>query len=313
VIERCTLFAPYRETVLLLGETGTGKELLARLIHDESNRSAQPYKSVNCGVMTKELISSELFGHVKGSFTGGLTDKKGFFEEVGGGTLFLDEVGALPPECQSALLRVLDSGEYYRVGESEVRKFKGRIVAATHNDLVDKVREGRFIEDLAHRLGRFIVEVPPLRERRQDIPLLKERILQEWCTEYRTPQPVFTKEAMDRLLSYSWPGNVRQLQTVLRNAAVIFPGGRVDEENVDEALRSYSWGLHDRRPDEGKRTKTADREGRKKELLPRLLELVRQGRYRTKENKRLNAAALGRALEEDRHLIAEILQENQIE
>lgn len=240
IVELCEKYAPYDDTVLLLGDTGTGKELLAKLIHEASGRTG-PLLVVNCGASRPERIADELFGHVKGSFTDADKDTEGFLGSVGKGTLFLDEIGVIPKECQPALLRVLDTGQYNRIGETETRTFKGRIIAATQPTLIEKVQRGDFMEDLAYRLNRFVAHVKPLRERPEDIGILFEHFLSNAGEKYKKTLPVFTKEVHHRVLSYPWPGNVRQMQNVLSNAVVSFPGGIIDLPKLDELLKRHTW------------------------------------------------------------------------
>jgi DNA-binding NtrC family response regulator len=240
VVESCERYAPYDDTVLLLGETGTGKELLARVIYDASERPGE-FLAMNCGASRRDLIVDDLFGHVKGAYTGADKSTEGFLGDVGSGTLFLDEIGALPLECQPALLRVLDKGEYNRIGETEKRQFKGRIIAATQPSFDDKVRCGQFMEDLAYRLGRFVVKVPALRESREDIPLLMDHFFTEGAQKYNKTRPVLSAKARERFLSYFWPGNVRQMQSVISDALVSYSGGELDERNLEELLKRHTW------------------------------------------------------------------------
>ncbi len=244
VIENCERYAPHDETVLLLGETGTGKELLARVIYEASKRPG-PFLAMNCGATDHTLMRSELFGYVKGAFTGAENETLGFMGDVGKGTLFLDEIGSLPADCQPMLLRVLDKGKYNRVGETEEKQFKGRIIAATQPSLRDKVRNGQFMEDLAYRLERFHVQVPALRDCPSDIRLLLEHFLDEKAKKFGQTRPVFTKDARRRFLSYSWPGNVRQMESVVSDATVLFPGGEIDEVKLDGLLKRHDWSSRD--------------------------------------------------------------------
>ncbi|MGQ0613384.1 MAG: sigma-54 interaction domain-containing protein [Planctomycetaceae bacterium] len=212
--------APYASTVLVLGESGTGKEVVARAIHAESPRSAKPIVAVNCSAYSENLLESELFGHVRGSFTGAERDRRGRFEMAEGGTVFLDEIGEISPKIQVKLLRVLQEREIERVGESKPRAVDIRVVAATNRDLGREVREGRFREDLYYRLNVFTLTLPPLRERREDIPALTDHLLQR--ISQRTGKNVrrVSEEALAILLHHSWPGNVRELENVIENAVV---------------------------------------------------------------------------------------------
>jgi two-component system NtrC family response regulator len=201
-------------TVLIRGETGTGKELVARAIHERSRRRERPQIGVNCGAFTETLLESELFGHEKGSFTGAIGRRQGVFEMADGGTLFLDELGETSLSVQVNLLRVLEEMTFRRVGGTELVKVDVRIVAATNVDLEQAVAEGRFRQDLFYRLNVFPVSLPPLRERAEDIPLLLRHFLQDAAREYALPAPVVSHEALEAILAYRWPGNVRQLRAL---------------------------------------------------------------------------------------------------
>ncbi len=240
VVESCERYARYDDTVLLLGETGTGKELLARLIHEASDRAGE-LLPMNCGATRPERISDELFGHVKGAYTGADRSTDGFLGDVHRGTIFIDELGCLPLASQPALLRVLDAGTYNRIGETKARKFQGRIIAATQPNLIEKVRDGLFMEDLAYRIERFAVHVPPLRECPEDIPILMEHFLGEGSKTYKQPCPVFSDDAKHRFVTYTWPGNVRQMQNVIADAIVSFPGGLIDAVKVEKLLGKHTW------------------------------------------------------------------------
>ncbi len=210
-------------TVLILGETGTGKELLAHAIHERSQRSSRALIKVNCAALPSSLIESELFGHERGAFTGAVAAKKGRFELADNSTIFLDEIGDLSKELQAKLLRVLQSGEYERVGSSATRTVDARVIAATHRDLPGLVAEDEFRADLYHRLNAFPIHVPPLRDRRDDIPLLVwhflERCEREWGHRIRK----VSGPVMEALRSYSWPGNVRELKNVIERAVILSP------------------------------------------------------------------------------------------
>ncbi|MCL4789993.1 MAG: sigma 54-interacting transcriptional regulator, partial [Verrucomicrobia bacterium] len=225
IISQIDLVAPTDASVLILGETGTGKELVAREIHRRSQRKDGPLVRVNCASIPKELFESEFFGHVKGSFTGAIKDRAGRFETAEGGTLFLDEIGDVPVEMQSKLLRVLQEKRYERVGEDHTRQANVRIIAATNRDLKKAVAAGRFREDLYYRLHVFPVQVAPLRERRDDIPLLAKHFVECSAKELRCPQPRLTRAAIIQLQSYDWPGNVRELRNVIERAVILSRGG----------------------------------------------------------------------------------------
>ncbi|MDE7451197.1 MAG: sigma-54 dependent transcriptional regulator [Alistipes sp.] len=213
--------APSEATVLVAGESGTGKELAARAVHEQSRRAAGPFVAVNCGALTETLLASELFGHEKGAFTGALDARKGYFEEADGGTIFLDEVAELPLPTQARLLRVLQSGEFIRVGSSKVQKTNVRVVAATNTDLPQAILSGRFREDLYYRLGTVPIVVPALRERPGDIPLLFRKFASDVATQYRMPAVTLDNGAREVLMDYYWRGNIRQLKNVAEQISAI--------------------------------------------------------------------------------------------
>jgi transcriptional regulator with GAF, ATPase, and Fis domain len=219
------MVAPTDATVLVLGESGTGKELVAREIHRRSRRRDRPLIRVNCASVPRDLYESEFFGHVRGAFTGAIKDRSGRFEAANGGTLFLDEVGEIPPELQSKFLRVLQERQYERVGEERTRKVDVRIVAATNRDLKKEVEEGRFRQDLYYRLNVFPIEVPPLRERRDDIALLAARFLEQSSQRLHLPICRLTEAHNRLLMSYDWPGNVRELQNAVDRALILAQSG----------------------------------------------------------------------------------------
>jgi DNA-binding NtrC family response regulator len=221
------LAGPKRSTVLISGETGTGKEVVARALHQASPRGQLPMVAVNCGALPENLLEAELFGHVKGAFTGAMQLRIGRFEQANNSTLFLDEIGELPLELQTKLLRVLQEREFQRIGSSETIRVDVRIVAATNVDLCEKVRLGAFREDLFYRINVVPIEVPPLRERASDIPLLTHHFLEKICRLDGTPVKRVSREALDRLCAYPWPGNVRQLENKVERA-VVLSGSRMD-------------------------------------------------------------------------------------
>lgn len=223
--------------VLILGETGTGKELVARTIHQSSGRRTSPFVAVNCGAIPRELVSAEFFGYEEGAFTGARRGgRAGFFEQADGGTLFLDEIGDLSPEAQVAILRVLETGEILRVGGRKVQRVDVRLIAATNKDLKQAVAKGTFREDLYYRLNTIVISLPPLRDRCEDIPLLVEHFLKK----FGKPNLQFTSRAIQQLKAYNWPGNVRELQNVVRRIAILHPVPVVDLEDLPPEVRGVS-------------------------------------------------------------------------
>ncbi len=227
--------APTDLSVLITGESGVGKETFPQIIHQFSQRKHGQYIAVNCGAIPEGTIDSELFGHEKGSFTGALADRKGYFEVADGGTIFLDEVGELPTPTQARLLRVLESGEFIKVGSSKVQKTNVRIVAATNVNLVQAVQEGKFREDLYYRLNTVPIQVPPLRERDEDILLLFRKFASDCAEKYRMPAVRLEEDARRLLLAYRWPGNVRELKNVTERISVI----EQKREITADVLRLY--------------------------------------------------------------------------
>ncbi|CAL1520860.1 sigma-54 dependent transcriptional regulator [Chitinophaga sp. MM2321] len=213
--------APSDMTVLLLGETGAGKEVFAHAIHQGSNRRQQPFVAVNCSAFAKDILESELFGHVAGAFTGAIKDKKGFFEEARGGTIFLDEIGEMPVELQAKMLRVLETQEFYRVGEPKPTKTDVRIIAATNRNLEQEIAAGRFREDLFYRLSVFQIPLPSLNERRKDIPLLATWFIQQFAPRMNKRITGMTPAFLQALQQHSWKGNIRELRNVIERAAIL--------------------------------------------------------------------------------------------
>ena len=230
--------APSRSTVLIVGESGTGKELVARSIHKHSPRSSRPFVPVNCGAFTETLLESELFGYVRGAFTGAASDRKGLWEEAEGGTLFLDEVGETSQAMQVKLLRALQEGEIRRVGSTRPVIVDARVVSATNRDLEKEVKAGRFREDLFYRLSVVCLRVPPLRERRSDIPLLAERFLRAASKNAGRGRLRISEGALNRLVAYDWPGNVRELESAVEYAALHARGAEVAAEDLPPKLQS---------------------------------------------------------------------------
>lgn len=235
-VGRALRVAPIDLSVLVIGESGTGKEFFPKLIHSAGARKHSPYIAVNCGAIPEGTIDSELFGHEKGAFTGAVSSRKGYFEEANGGTIFLDEVAELPLTTQARLLRVLESGEFLKVGSSQVQKTNIRIVAATNVDMAKAVADGRFREDLYYRLSTVQINVPPLRDRGNDITLLAKKFAADFAEKYSTPELVLTDSARALLRAYRWPGNVRQLKNVIEQLALFEADKPVGRERLEQYL-----------------------------------------------------------------------------
>ena len=230
--------APSRTTILINGESGTGKELVARSLHQNSSRADRAFITVNSGNLPPDLLESNLFGHVKGAFTGAVYPKKGLFELADKGTIFFDEIGNIPLETQAKLLRVIQEREFMRLGGVENIKVDVRIIAATNVDLHKMMQEGKFREDLYYRLHVITVELPALRDRKDDIPLLVQHFIDKYGQENNKPGLEITGEALDLLIEHDWPGNVRELENVIERATVLSTGSRIDAELVPESVRS---------------------------------------------------------------------------
>jgi two-component system, NtrC family, response regulator AtoC len=255
--------ASSRACVLVVGETGTGKELIARAIHDLSPRYSGPYIRVNCGALTDSLLESELFGHVKGSFTGAIDNRTGRFEAAHTGSIFLDEINSTSPKLQVKLLRVLQEAEFERVGDTRTVKVDTRVIAATNRDLLDEIGAGRFREDLYYRLNVIPIYLPPLRERRDDIPLLVEFFLKRYSEQNQRVVRHVRSDTMALLRSHDWPGNVRELQNYMERAVVLSEGSELAVEHLPPQLRGEA-------PPRPVRTRSSD-------LAVLTAELVHQG------------------------------------
>jgi len=237
-IEKALLIAPVDLTVLITGESGVGKEVFPQIIHQNSMRKHGPYIVVNCGAIPEGTIDSELFGHEKGSFTGALAERKGYFEVVNQGTIFLDEVGELPLATQARLLRVLEYGEFIKVGSSKVQKTDVRIVAATNVDLLKAIRKGKFREDLYYRLNTILIKIPSLRERQDDIYLLFRKFASDFAEKYRMPVIHLTEEARNILIKYRWTGNIRELKNITERMSILEQEREIDGEHLKAYLIS---------------------------------------------------------------------------
>jgi two-component system response regulator AtoC len=284
VLEIAGQVARRDSTVLLSGESGTGKELLAKALHQNSLRAGKPFITVNCGALPETLAESELFGHRKGSFTGATADKAGKFETANEGTIFLDEIGELPLTLQVKLLRVIQEREIDKIGNPRPIKVNVRIVAASNRNLKNLVEDGQFRDDLFYRLSVVTIDIPPLRERREDIPLFVQHFLQKFRARYDLPTITVSEEVMEKFSQYSWPGNVRELENVIERLVVLGKTDLIREEDLPPEIRRMesrvaSIGL--KLPDEG-----IDLEGVEKELLLRALE--KHGWNQTQAAKYLN-------------------------
>jgi len=237
VIELARKVAPTEATVLLTGATGTGKEVFANAIHAASARSGKPMLAVNCSAFGNELLESELFGHVAGSFTGATKDKKGLIEAAKGGTLFLDEVGELSPAMQAKLLRVLETGDFLRVGDTVPQRSDVRIIAATHRDLLRESSEGRFRQDLYYRLAAFTLRLPALAERKADVPLLAQVFIARFAAKLKKAITGMDESVKERLLAYTWPGHVRELRNMMERACILCDGPLLDAASLPLELQ----------------------------------------------------------------------------
>ena len=246
IVEVVQQVAPTDITVLITGESGVGKEVIARGLHNASKRSKRQLVTVNCGAIPEGLIESELFGHEKGSFTSAVDNRKGYFEIADGGSIFLDEIGETPLPTQVKLLRVLESGEFMRVGSSSTRKADVRVIAATNKELEYEVQQKRFRPDLYFRLRSVNIAIPPLRNRREDIPPLVEHFVKEFTTRNGIQFEGFTDDATELIMSYRWPGNIRELKNVLESMLVLKNGRRLTADDVRENLKGYQGPVVDR-------------------------------------------------------------------
>lgn len=233
--------APTNANVLLLGETGTGKEVFAQAIHNASGRAGKPFMALNCSSFSKELLESEIFGHKAGAFTGAMKDKKGLIEEANSGTLFLDEIGEMPFELQSKLLRVLETSEFIKVGDTTTTKVDVRFIAATNRDLQQDVKELKFREDLFYRLNVFTILLPPLRERKKDIPILAEYFLKIFAAKSNVKVESMSKDFLEHLQQHDWKGNIRELKNVIERAVILANGTELTLENLPLDLQTENF------------------------------------------------------------------------
>jgi DNA-binding NtrC family response regulator len=223
-------------TVLITGESGSGKEIIAKAIYNSSNRASKNLITVNCGAIPEGILESELFGHEKGAFTGAHETRKGYFELANGGTIFLDEIGELQPQTQVKFLRILENGEFMRVGSSETIKVDVRVIAATNKDLEEQVQKGKFRTDLYYRLRAINIKIPPLRDRKEDIPLLFNKFVEDTCTKNNISFPGITQDAMELLINYSWPGNIRELKNVVESIIILNKDKIIEAEDLIKFL-----------------------------------------------------------------------------
>lgn len=269
--EFISLVAPTRMSVLIQGESGTGKEYVAKMIHQKSKRKDDPFVAVDCGTLSKDLAGSELFGHVKGSFTGALQDKKGHFHDADGGTLFLDEAGNLPYEVQIKLLRALQERKVRPIGSNTDQEVNVRIIAATNEDLLNAVEDGRFREDLYHRLNEFSISVPPLRDRKDDIITFSEYFLQQANEELEKEVRGFTHEVLTVFLKYNWPGNLRELKNIVKRSTLLARGSFIDVPDLPEDLVRQAYDLEEKSVNSHHTDIKAVHEKNEKELIKQVL------------------------------------------
>ncbi len=247
--QQIELVAPTNYSVILYGESGTGKEVMAKTIHQNSNRSNKPFIAVDCGTISRELAASELFGHIKGSFTGALSDKEGIFEVADGGTLFLDEVSNLPLDVQATLLRVIQERKFKRVGSNKDINTDTRVIVASNENLQEAYQKGKFREDLYHRFNEFSISIPPLRERKEDIVLFADFFLKKVCTELNKELDGFDEEVTQLFLNYDWPGNLREFRNVIRRAGLLSTSGKITANVLPwEIIGNPTKPIHDPAP-----------------------------------------------------------------
>jgi DNA-binding NtrC family response regulator len=290
VLELAARVAPLDTTVLVYGESGTGKEFIVRMIHDQSPRAGGPFVSINCAALTETLLESELFGHVRGAFTGAVRDKAGLFEVAGSGTLFLDEIGEVAPTVQAKLLRALQEREIRRVGAERTIKVNARVVAATNRDLRAAVDAGTFREDLYFRLGAFVITVPPLRDRREDIPPLVHDFVRRAATRVKKDVKNVSSDAMTALMNYGWPGNVRELEHAIERAVIVARGTsiRLRELPPEVSQKSRQGGLGD----------SLDLQALERATIERALERFRGNRREAADALKISTVTLWRKMKQ---------------
>jgi DNA-binding NtrC family response regulator len=290
VLELAARVAPIDTTVLVHGESGTGKEFIVRMIHDQSPRAAAPFVSINCAALTETLLESELFGHVRGAFTGASRDKAGLFEVAGAGTIFLDEIGEVAPTVQAKLLRALQEKEIRRVGAERTIKVNARVVAATNRDLEQAVASGAFREDLYFRLAAFIITVPPLRERRDDIPALVHEFVGRAATRLKKDVKTVSADAMTALINYEWPGNVRELEHAVERAAIVAHGTTITVRDLPPQVSQ--------RKREARTGDPLNLRSQERELIRKALERYKGSRKRAAEALQISTVTLWRKMKE---------------
>jgi DNA-binding NtrC family response regulator len=290
VLDLAAQVAPIDTTVLVYGESGTGKEFIVRLIHEQSPRASQPFVSVNCAALTETLLESELFGHVRGAFTGAVRDKPGLFEVAGSGTLFLDEIGEVAPTVQAKLLRALQEREIRRVGAERNIRVQARVIAATNRDLKGAVTAGTFREDLYFRLGAFVITVPPLRERREDIPALAHAFAKRAATRLKKDVTSISPDAMTALMSYRWPGNVRELEHAIERAVIVSSGSSIKVRELPPEVSQKSRPKHS--------DDSLDLKAQERALIERALDRYRGNRKQAAEALKISTVTLWRKMKD---------------
>ncbi len=291
-LEVATKVARHPSPVLITGESGTGKELVARLIHAESDRSDKSFVAINCGAIPENLLESELFGHVKGAFTGADREKPGLFEEASGGTIFLDEIGEMAANLQVKLLRVLQENEVRRVGETRSRTIDSRVVSATNKDLEAEIRSGDFRSDLFYRIAVVPIHLAPLRQRQEEIPLFVRHFIQSYNDKLGLAVEGIDNEAMKRLLEYRWPGNVRELENTIERAMVLTDGTRIEEDDLPAHIRSPVSAVDAFEPDLDDLSVKRQGAALERRLIQKALERTRGNKTRAAELLDLSSRAL---------------------